>query len=1005
MYGGGVFTKLLRFVHVAALLLLPMAAIAQVQVNQVFNLQGPSPSIGQQGTVQSGDIPPNSGSVAGAVQAVVFDPTNSNIYVGTPGGGIWASSNGGAGWTPLTDKQATLSIYSLSLDPTDARGKTLIAGTGVSSNGTIGALSDPLQQFQSSGGIQNGLLYSQDGGKTWTSLGGGTLAGQNVSAVAARGQIIMAGTSVMSEFAYQPVPGTISGALYRSTNGGTTFMQVSGAAGTGLPAGPITSLVGDPGNPNTFYAALSSPTATSSGYTSTAIYMSTNSGSTWSQVFNASNSKNFDNNVTITGNGQTMIKLATGANGAVAAGVVDVSSGRVTGLFWSSSPSTGAGSWTALRTPAGDDLNYIKQAPFNFAIAIDPTNSKLVYISGDETKKDQTTYSLAAYRVSVADQTITGLTLANTANGTFPHSDSRAITFDSSGNLILTSDGSIYLRTSPQTDSGNWQRVNGDLSAFEVYKVAYDAVSKRLSVAAQDNGVAIQSGPGNARWNAVQGADGLNVAINDTTLTGKSAVYSTFYSLGGFSRIVLDASGKQISPNTAAFGYGAQVTCNKSDCASQVSGSYFYSPVVLNKVNPTLIAMAGSAVYVAQDTLTGKQAPDASTVNLNLTNVGSTGANSSVTALAYGTIDNNNVLLAGVAPNGQTTQTGGGAGQLWLSTSAAANSLAPLAAFTNLNAFSPSSVVFDQRSQSRFYVADGNQLFGTGNQGAGFQPLTGNLPANFIRPTSLEFISNNGVNALLVGGLNNVANAQGPIAVADSNANGNLAGWRPFGQGLPNSQVSALSYNPTVDVLAVGTFGRGVAALYDVTSYFPQATALQFGLANNDSTPDASYLTNGTTGGRPLNKYGSGILTIAGGATYMGGTTIFGGAILLGTGGSSGSILGSVAFCSDGANPLCDASTNKFLAFNRSDTYTFAGSISGPGQLVQAGSGTTILTGTSTYAGPTNVNAGTLAVNGSISSSVFVNFGATLAGAGTVGATQINGGGTLAPGPSARPAP
>ena len=64
------------------------------------------------------------------------------------------------------------------------------------------------------------------------------------------------------------------------------------------------------------------------------------------------------------------------------------------------------------------------------------------------------------------------------------HSDSRAITFDASGNLILTSDGSIYLRTSPQTDNGDWQRVNGNLSAFEVYKTAYDAVSKRLVVAA-----------------------------------------------------------------------------------------------------------------------------------------------------------------------------------------------------------------------------------------------------------------------------------------------------------------------------------------------------------------------------------------------------------------------------------------------------------------------------------------------------------------------------------------
>jgi len=59
------------------------------------------------------------------------------------------------------------------------------------------------------------------------------------------------------------------------------------------------------------------------------------------------------------------------------------------------------------------------------------------------------------------------------------------------------------------------------------------------------------------------------------------------------------------------------------------------------------------------------------------------------------------------------------------------------------------------------------------------------------------------------------------------------------------------------------------------------------------------------------------------------------------------------------------------------------------------------LTGTSTYTGLTNVNAGTLIVNGSIASSSLttVNAGGTLRGNGTVGNTTVNGG-TLAPGNS-----
>ena len=312
--------------------------------------------------------------------------------------------------------------------------------------------------------------------------------------------------------------------------------------------------------------------------------------------------------------------------------------------------------------------------------------------------------------------------------------------------------------------------------------------------------------------------------------------------------------------------------------------------------------------------------------------------------------------------------------------------------------------MFDQRSQNRFYVADSFNLWGTQNQGAtSIQNLTTLLPANIIRPTSVEFINNNGVDALLVGGLSSTANAQSQIAVADSNASGNLSGWRLFGSGLPNVLVSQMSYNPLADVLAISGVGRGVWTLYDVTSYFPQATALQFGLANNDSIPDASFLTDGTkldgTGFvRVLNKYGTGTLTVAGAASYTGGTTIFGGIMVLGNGGASGSIVGNVAFCANASDPSCDPSTNKLLAFNRSDVSTFGGSITGPGQVFQVGSGTTILSGASTYTGPTLVDAGTLVVTGSITSQVTVNSGGVLSGNGIVGDTTINGGGLLAPG-------
>ena len=106
----------LRGLVIAVAFALPSAAAAQLQVNQNFLTQGPAPSFGPTGTVQSADAPPN-GNVVGAIGPVIADPLNANrFFIGTPAGGIWRTSDGGATWTPLTDQQASLSIASLARD-------------------------------------------------------------------------------------------------------------------------------------------------------------------------------------------------------------------------------------------------------------------------------------------------------------------------------------------------------------------------------------------------------------------------------------------------------------------------------------------------------------------------------------------------------------------------------------------------------------------------------------------------------------------------------------------------------------------------------------------------------------------------------------------------------------------------------------------------------------------------------------------------------------------------
>ena len=353
------------------------------------------------------------GTVTGAVGPIVSDPVNNTIYVGTPNGGVFVSHNNGTSWSPLSDNQASLSISSLSLDPTDLTHQTLIAGTGLTANGSIG----PDQNFIGSGGLRDGLLYSTNGGAAWSRLGAATFANQTVADVVGRGSTIVAGTFELS--GYPSLIQETVGGLYRSTDGGTTFTLVSNAPGSGLPLGPATSVVGDPNNTNKLYAAVTTPDQTNAGRISTAIYVSNDTGATWAQVFNSTQSAGAINAST-----QTAIRLAAGPNGSVAAGVIDLNTKQVVGLFWSGNSGS---TWTTLSTPS---LNPGGQGSVNFAIAIDPNNKNIIYVTGDAHQNDP--FTVTAFRINVSANTATPITDENgvansvaqfTANGSTAHAD------------------------------------------------------------------------------------------------------------------------------------------------------------------------------------------------------------------------------------------------------------------------------------------------------------------------------------------------------------------------------------------------------------------------------------------------------------------------------------------------------------------------------------------------------------------------------------------------------
>ncbi|WP_167367840.1 S8 family serine peptidase [Methylobacterium pseudosasicola] len=152
---------------------------------------------------------------------------------------------------------------------------------------------------------------------------------------------------------------------------------------------------------------------------------------------------------------------------------------------------------------------------------------------------------------------------------------------------------------------------------------------------------------------------------------------------------------------------------------------------------------------------------------------------------------------------------------------------------------------------------------------------------------------------------------------------------------------------------------------------------------DNSSTSFGGTLDG--TGG--LTKAGAGTLTLAGTNTYTGGTTIQAGTLQVGAGGTTGSLIGDVA----------NAGT---LAFNRADDTTFAGTISGTGDLVQRGAGTLTLTATHSFTGLTTLAAGglNLTASASLVSPVVTLAGTTLTNAGTLAGGLSNAGTTLTSG-------
>lgn len=216
-----------------------------------------------------------------------------------------------------------------------------------------------------------------------------------------------------------------------------------------------------------------------------------------------------------------------------------------------------------------------------------------------------------------------------------------------------------------------------------------------------------------------------------------------------------------------------------------------------------------------------------------------------------------------------------------------------------------------------------------------------------------------------------------------------------LGGGFALTSLLATAASTTVNSGATIDFGAGIGYVHNLKGSGSVIANGDLGLlVDEGSSSEFAGVISGSGQVSTVNTgFANGTMILSGNNTYTGGTYICACTTLqLGNGGTSGSIVGNVT--NGGA-----------LAFNRSDIYVFTGIIEDDsfdaGNVMQAGTGTTVLTANNTYTGSTIVAAGKLVVNGSIAGSITSVFGgATIGGTGTLGDTDIFSGGTHAPGNS-----
>ena len=388
----------------------------------------------------------------GRVNCIAFDPNNQDIiWIGSPGGGLWKTIDGGSNWTTNTDNLPVMGISSIAIDPTNTQNMLIVTGDA---NGWDT--------------YSIGILKSTDGGNTWNT----TSLSYNVNQELRINKVIINPNNPDSAYA------VTNNNIMISTDAGSSWAPI-------YIAGRWRDIEFKPGTPSTIYAAKQSSGGSN-------IHRSTDGGANWIQINNGMTGSRYRPLIAVTPDNPEVIYALFSGSDDEFHGLYKSSDSGENWVLQSDSPnilgrdtdgsSTGGQSW------------------YDLSLAVSTENENLLYVGGINLWK--TTNGGQNWTINASS--------GNSSNYSYMHVDQHAAEFNPINHIAYAgNDGGFYKY---MDNLNNWVDISDGLEISQFYNLGLSQSNpNRLVAGAQDNGTEMLT---NTTWDAIMGGDGMECAID-----------------------------------------------------------------------------------------------------------------------------------------------------------------------------------------------------------------------------------------------------------------------------------------------------------------------------------------------------------------------------------------------------------------------------------------------------------------------------------------------------------